>query len=211
MNKVPQILRDQSGITEKALAIEIEYLIKKAGAQRSAFDIIVATGERSAFPHALPTENIVEKEDLLLIDCGAVFQGYHSDMTRVMVIKTIFNQKIREIYEIVREAQNASLSSIFPGASTKEIDLAARNVIKKAGFEEYFGHGTGHGVGLMIHEGPKINATSETILKKGMVFTVEPGIYLKNEFGIRWEDMVLVTDDGYEFLSDKSWDSLESI
>ena len=128
-----------------------------------------------------------------------------------MFIKPIFNQKIREIYEIVREAQKASLSSIFPGASTKEIDLAARNVIKKAGFEECFGHGTGHGVGLMIHEGPKINATSETILKKGMVFTVEPGIYLKNEFGIRWEDMVLVTDDGYEFLSDKSWDSLESI
>ena len=97
------------------------------------------------------------------------------------------------------------------GFKAKDIDLAAREIIKNAGFEDCFGHGTGHGVGLMIHEEPKINRTSEAVLKKGMVFTIEPGIYLENEFGIRWEDMVLVTDDGYEYLTDTNWDDLRVI
>jgi Xaa-Pro aminopeptidase len=210
-NKVSEILKNTSGITERDLAIELDYIMKKAGAQRSAFDIIAATGKRSAFPHSSPTDNIIENEDLLLIDCGVIYMGYHSDMTRVMVLKDTPNSKIQEIYDIVREAQKAAISLVSPGVSAKDIDHAAREIIKDAGFEDCFGHGTGHGVGLMIHEEPKINKTSESILKKGMVFTIEPGIYLENEFGVRWEDMVLVTDDGYEYLTDTSWDSLRVI
>jgi Xaa-Pro aminopeptidase len=208
-NKVSEILKNNRGITERDLAIELDYIMKKAGAQRSAFETIVATGKRSAFPHSSPTDCIIEDEDLLLIDCGVIYMGYHSDMTRVMALKGSPDAKIQEVYGIVREAQKAAISLVSPGVSAKDIDHAAREIIKDAGFEDHFGHGTGHGVGLMIHEEPKINKISGSVLKQGMVFTVEPGIYLENEFGIRWEDMVLVTDEGYEYLTHTSWDSLK--
>ena len=211
MDQIPDLIKNMTGITENGLAIEMEYLLKKAGAQRAAFDIIVATSERAALPHSTPTDIVIENEDLLLVDCGAVFQGYHSDMTRVMLLNHTQAHKIKDIYLIVREAQKAAMSLVSPGVPAKEIDLAARDIIKNAGFEEHFGHGTGHGVGLMIHEDPKINAQSKTILQKDMVFTIEPGIYLQNEFGIRWEDMILVTNDGYDSFTDIKWNTLEVI
>jgi len=211
MDSIPGLIQNMSGMTESSLAIEMDYLMKKAGAQRSAFDIIVATSKRAALPHSAPTDNVIDDEDLLLVDCGAVYQGYCSDMTRVMLLNHSSSHKIQDVYFIVREAQKAAMSLVKPGVPAKEIDIAAREVIKRAGFEAHFGHGTGHGVGLMIHEEPKINSRSKTIIQQGMIFTIEPGIYLQNEFGIRWEDMILVTNDGYESLTDIQWDSLEVI
>lgn len=209
MEKVPGIIRNTSGITERDLAVEMDYLIKKAGAQRSAFEIIIAADERSAFPHSSPTNRTIGQAAFLLVDCGAVFQGYHSDMTRVMVMKHPPEGKIRDVYAVVREAQRAAMERVSPGTCARDIDGAARKVIREAGFEAYFGHGTGHGVGLMIHEEPKISAKSDTIVREGMIFTIEPGIYLEHEFGIRWEDMVVVTEGGCESLTAIKWDSLE--
>ena len=211
MDEIPEMIKKNPDMTERDLSIELDYQMKTSGAQRSAFDIIVASDERSAFPHATPTDHIIEKADLLLVDCGAVYEGYHTDMTRVMMLQANHNHRIQEIYAVVRDAQVAAMSIVSPGTPAKEIDMAARDVIKKAGFAEYFGHGTGHGVGLMIHEEPKINMRSEAILKEGMVFTIEPGIYLQNEFGIRWEDMVLVTDDGYDLLTSINWENLNGL
>ncbi|MGA1839506.1 MAG: M24 family metallopeptidase [bacterium] len=191
MNKASEILKKSSRITERDLAIEMDYIMKKMGAQGSAFDIIVASGKRSAFPHSYPTDCVIENEDLLLIDCGVIYMGYHSDITRVMVLNDNPDTRIKEVYDIVREAQKAAVSLVHPGVSAKEIDHAAREIIKEAGFEDCFGHGTGHGVGLMIHEEPKINKRSDSVLKKGMVFTIEPGIYLENEFGV-------ITGDGLD-------------
>ncbi len=208
MDKVPEIIGQRESITEKELATELDYMMKKTGAQKRAFETIVTTGERSAFPHAAPKECPVNVKNPILVDCGAVYKGYHSDMTRVIVLGEESDKKIEEIYTIVREAQRAALQRVSPGILIKEIDFAAREVIGKAGFEKKFGHGTGHGIGLNVHEEPKINCRSEAVIKPGMVFTVEPGIYLKDEFGIRWEDMVLVTDDGYQLLTSIKWDSL---
>jgi len=211
MDKVPGIIRSTSRITERDMAVEIDYMMKKAGAQRSAFEIIIATDERSAFPHSSPTDRIIGQGTFLMVDCGAVFQGYHSDMTRVMATKHPLKGKMRDVYAVVREAQRAAMERVAPGACAKDIDGAAREVIRNAGFEAYFGHGTGHGVGLMIHEEPKISAKSDTIVREGMIFTIEPGIYLEHEFGIRWEDMVVVTEEGCESLTTIKWDSLEVI
>ena len=209
MDQVPGIIRNTSDISERDLAVEMDYLMKKAGAQRSAFEIIIATDERSAFPHSSPTNRRIGQAGSLLVDCGTVFQGYHSDMTRVMTIKHPPEERMRDVYAVVREAQRAAMSRVSPGACARDIDGAARGVIREAGFEAYFGHGTGHGVGLMIHEEPKISTKSDTIVREGMVFTIEPGIYLEHEFGIRWEDMVVVTEGGCESLTEIQWDSLE--
>ncbi|MGA1843571.1 MAG: M24 family metallopeptidase [bacterium] len=209
MDQVPGIIGNTSGITERDLAVEMDYMMKKAGAQRSAFEIIIATDERSAFPHSSPTNRAIGQARSILVDCGAVFQGYHSDMTRVMAMKPPREEKMRDVYEVVREAQRAAMDKVSPGACARDIDGAARKVISDAGFEAYFGHGTGHGVGLMIHEEPRISAKSDTIVREGMIFTIEPGIYLEHAFGIRWEDMVVVTEGGCESLTAIKWDSLE--
>ncbi|MBN2373571.1 aminopeptidase P family protein [bacterium] len=208
MDKVPEMAGHTKQITERDIAIELEYIMKKEGAQRPAFDTIVASGRRSAFPHCVPGDHAINDENILLIDCGVVYKGYHTDMTRVMLLEGTLDRRIQEIYNIVREAQENALRSVTPGVLAKDVDAAARGVIEKAGFGDNFGHSTGHGVGLMVHEGPKINHNSEIVLEKGMVLTIEPGIYLQNEFGIRWEDTMLVTGNGYKTLTAINWNSL---
>jgi len=191
IKKIPDLLRNAIGLSEKEVCLEIEYLIKKEGAERLAFEIILASGERSAMPHAAPGERKIKGGEIVLIDMGAVSEGYHSDVTRIFCLGEKMGQ-MESILNILKSAQTAAIKHIKPGVSAKDIDACARNVIEKAGYGAYFGHGTGHGVGIEVHEGPWISPASENILEEGMVFTIEPGIYLPDQFGLRLEDMVVV-------------------
>ncbi len=190
----------KAGITEKELADELEYFLRKTGAEKSAFDIIVASGKNSANPHHKPSDKKIQKNDVVLIDLGCVHQGYNSDLTRTFFLGKI-NKYAENIFKVVKESQKKALNVIKDGASCKEVDFAARNFINKNGFGKYFIHGTGHGVGIDIHEEPSVSAKSKTVLKAGMVVTVEPGIYIPNKFGVRIEDTVLVTKNGCEVLT----------
>jgi Xaa-Pro aminopeptidase len=165
-----------------------------------AFDTIVAAGEKSSLPHAIAGASKVRAGKYLLIDMGVKNQYYHSDMTRTFGVGKVTTRH-RQIYDVVLEAQQAALQKIRPGARCRDIDAAARGVIEKHGYGEYFGHGLGHGVGLEIHEGPTLNPRSESILRAGMVVTVEPGIYLPGFGGVRIEDLVVVTKSGYDNLT----------
>lgn len=188
------------GKTEIEISGELERFIRYNGGTSSAFDIIVASGPNSSYPHHITSKRKIGKNEPVLIDIGAEFQGYKSDLTRVF-----FSGKIsllaQRVYAIVLRAQKQAISRIKPGALTREIDQAARQIIGKNGFGRRFGHNLGHGVGLEVHEAPGISGKTASILKKNMVFTIEPGIYLPGKFGIRIEDVVLVTQKGVEILS----------
>lgn len=189
---------------EKDLCDAMEAYIRHAGGECSSFPPIVAVGERAALPHAPPTDRQVGSGELLLVDWGASGRGYKSDLTRVLGRHTTgssFPDKLREVHGVVAEAQKQAIAAIRPGVQAQEIDAVARGVIAEAGYGDYFGHGLGHGIGLEIHEGPSIRPNSSTVLEKGMVFTVEPGIYLPDWGGVRIEDDVLVTEDGHEVLT----------
>lgn len=188
------------GLSERSIAAELAYQMKRRGADKEAFDLIVAWQERASLPHAVPTDRTLRRGQLALFDWGAQVGGYHSDITRVAFAGRI-PRKLRAIYDIVLEAQLAALSKVGPGAVASEVDGAARAIITRAGYGPMFGHSTGHGVGLDIHELPRISAKSQTMLKQGMVFTVEPGIYIPEVGGVRIEDMVLVTPDGAQILT----------
>lgn len=188
------------GITEKEIAFNLEYFIKKEGADAISFDLIVASGKNSAIPHAEPSNKRVAEGDFITIDMGAVYNGYHSDMTRTFGLKEV-SKKQKSVYETVLCAQNKAINAIKPGVACRDIDNIARNFIYENGYKNCFGHALGHGVGLEIHENPFLSANSEFILEPGMVITIEPGIYLKNEFGVRIEDMIVVTECGYENLT----------
>ncbi|AEF94969.1 peptidase M24 [Desulfotomaculum nigrificans CO-1-SRB] len=188
------------GVSEWELTLELEYFMRKQGASGPAFDTIMASGPRSALPHGVTSERILQPGDLLTMDYGCVFQGYHSDMTRTMVLGQP-DQKQLEIYNIVLEAQLAGIAAVKEGVKASEVDQAARQIITDRGYGEYFGHGTGHGVGLNIHEEPRLASKSDTVLKAGMVVTIEPGIYLPGWGGVRIEDSVLVTQNGCEILT----------
>jgi len=190
----------KAGITEKELADELEYFLRKSGAEKSAFEIIVASGKNAADPHHKTKNKKIQKNDIVIIDLGCVCEGYNSDLTRTFFLGRI-NKVAKKIFEIVKEAQKKAFNVIKAGVSCKEIDFAARNFINKNGFGKYFIHGTGHGVGIDIHEEPTVSAKTEAILKAGMVVTVEPGIYIPNKFGVRMEDTVLVTKNGCEVLT----------
>ena len=198
--KIPDLLRNAVGLSEKEVCLEIEYLIKKEGAEGVAFETIVAFGERSAMPHASPTGRKIKHDEIVLIDMGAVYEGYHSDLTRMFFLGEKVGE-IEDIFSILQSAQAAAIQNIKPGVSAKDIDACARNVIEQAGYGSYFGHGTGHGVGIEVHERPWISPAGEIILEEGMVFTIEPGIYLPDKFGLRLEDMVLVRRQGPLVLS----------
>lgn len=188
------------GKKEIEIEAELERFIRYQGAANSAFDIIVASGLNSSFPHHISSQKRIQKDDLILIDMGVEYQGYKSDLTRVFFlgkIKVLANQ----IYNIARKAQEKTIEKIKPGAKAKEIDRIGRQYIREKGFGKYFGHNLGHGVGLEVHEYPRISGQDDTALEAGMVFTVEPGIYLPNKFGVRIEDMILVTKKGCEVLS----------
>jgi len=197
------------GISEQAVALELEYYMGKLGAERPAFETIIASGKRGALPHGKASPKIIELGDFVTMDFGAVYQGYHSDITRTICIGTA-TAKQREIYEIVLAAQLAGVQALFPGKTGQEIDAAARNIIVNAGFGEYFGHGLGHSLGLAIHEEPRLSsASTKTILMENMVVTVEPGIYLPEWGGVRIEDTVLISTDGCQILTVSSKQLIE--
>ena len=196
--------------TEKNVADELERLMRSMGAQCAAFPIIVAAGLNAALPHAIPSQHCIGNESLLLVDWGASSpSGNKSDLTRVLdthnFSKTIkqaeSKDKLRKIYSVVQKAQKAAFDAIKPGVKALDVDRAARQLIAEAGFGEYFGHGLGHGIGLQIHEAPWLRPGSETVLERGMVFTLEPGIYLPGWGGVRIEDNILVTSSGAEYLT----------
>lgn len=193
------------GVTEREIALELEYFMKKQGASALSFGTIVAVGERSALPHANLTDKTVEKGKVVLMDYGCVYNGYCSDMTRTVAVGYA-DDKTKNIYDTVLQAQLAAIDSIKAGVRNKEVDKIARAIITDAGYGETFTHSLGHGVGLEIHELPNLSPRSEDILKAGNIVTVEPGIYVEGFCGIRIEDVVRVTDDGCENFTHSSKD-----
>lgn len=190
----------QPGITENAIALELEFYMKKLGATALAFDTIAASGVRSSMPHGVATDKQIEEGDFLTLDFGCIVEGYCSDMTRTVVVGKA-TEKQKEIYGIVLAAQEAALKAIKEGQTGQEVDKVARDVISSRGYGEFFGHGLGHGVGLEVHEAPRLSATGNNILLENMVVTDEPGIYLPGFGGVRIEDLVVVKKNGCEVLS----------
>ncbi|ASJ16766.1 peptidase M24 [Thermococcus chitonophagus] len=188
------------GKREREVAAKVEYLMKMNGAEKPAFDTIIASGYRSALPHGVASDKRIEKGDLVVIDLGALYNHYNSDITRTIVVGSP-NEKQREIYEIVLEAQKKAVEAAKPGMTAKELDSIARDVIKEYGYGDYFIHSLGHGVGLEIHEWPRISQYDETVLKEGMVITIEPGIYIPKFGGVRIEDTVVITKSGAKRLT----------
>lgn len=195
----------EPGLAEKDIALEIEIFLRKNGADSSSFDTIVASGERSALPHGVAGERRLGSNEFVKLDFGAYYKGYCSDITRTVLLGEP-TAKHRQIYEIVLEAQLNVLDQLKPGMTGREADALARGVIAKYGFGDHFGHGTGHGLGLEIHEAPRLSVHSDTVLKPGMVVTVEPGIYLPDFGGVRIEDDVIITDSGIEVITKASKD-----
>lgn len=188
------------GISEREIALELEFFMKKKGAERNAFDFIVASGKRSSLPHGVASEKKIENGDFVTMDFGSFYQGYCSDMTRTVVVGEATARQ-REIYNIVLKAQLEVIKQVRAGMSCKEIDGIARDIIAEAGYRDNFGHSLGHGIGLEIHEDPRVSFTSEDILKKGMIVTDEPGIYLPEWGGVRIEDDLLITETACEVLN----------
>lgn len=183
------------GMTEKDLAAQLEYNMKCLGSEKTSFETIVASGPRSALPHGQPTDRIIQTGDFVTFDFGAVYNGYHSDITRTVVIGKATDWH-KEIYETVRQAQQLGVASVQIGMTGCELDAFVRQQIADKGFGENFVHGLGHGVGLKIHELPNINKVGKEPLEKGMVFSIEPGIYLPGSGGVRIEDTVVLTERG---------------
>ena len=197
----------EAGVTEIEVAAQLELLARRGGAEAMSFETIVASGQRSALPHGRATTAKLPKRGFVTLDFGVVLEGYCSDMTRTVHLGKA-SQEEWDVYHSVLEAQQAAVAAVRPGATCGEVDEAARAVLRKAGLEKAFSHSTGHGVGLEIHEGPRVAAKQEQVLKAGMVITIEPGAYLPGKFGVRIEDMVLVTATGGEVLtvaSPKAW------
>lgn len=188
------------GVTERDIALQLEYHMRRAGAEGVAFKFIVASGDRSALPHGVASTKVIQGGDLVTLDFGAVYNGYHSDITRTVVMGRP-DEKQKKIYSIVLEAQLKAIAALKAGVRAAEVDRAARGVIEDKGYGKYFGHGTGHGVGLNIHENPRVSFRDDTVLQPGMVVTVEPGIYLPDWGGVRIEDTVLVLEAGCRILT----------
>jgi Xaa-Pro aminopeptidase len=183
------------GKSEKEVASELDFAMVRKGAEGSAFDTIVASGERSALPHARPSDRLIMEGDVIIVDFGALYEGYCSDETCTIFLGNP-PSILREIRDIVYEARERGIESIRAGVSVRDIDAIVRGYIEEKGFGSYFGHGTGHGVGLAVHELPQINERAQGVLEENMVVTIEPGIYIPNVGGVRLEDMVLV-QEGY--------------
>ena len=188
------------GVTERDIAAELEYRMKKYGSENPSFDTIAVAGLKSAMPHGEPDDNVIKDGDFLTMDFGATYNGYHSDMTRTVAIGHV-TDKMQVVYNTVLEAQLAAERTVKNGVLCSNVDNAARSVISNKGFGEYFTHSTGHGIGLEIHEAPTVSSLSETPLQSSMIISDEPGVYIENEFGVRIEDMLLVTDEGSKNLT----------
>jgi Xaa-Pro aminopeptidase len=191
----------KKGVTEKSIAARLVGYLTDEGCSKLPFDPIVASGPMSAMPHSKPSGRKLKSGDLLMIDWGGEYEGYFSDMTRTLLINGKNIEKKRELYSIVLEAQRKAISSIRDGVKASVVDAAARDHLNSEGLEDYFGHATGHGVGLAVHEKPIVSWRSKDAVKNGMVFTIEPGIYIPDLGGVRIEDMVLVTRNGAEVLN----------
>jgi Xaa-Pro aminopeptidase len=189
-----------TGARERAIAARFQAAIREEGGDEESFPTIVASGPRSALPHGLPTGRTIRRGDLVVIDYGVRYKGYCCDLTRSFSPGK-WDKKAKKIHQIVLDAQAAALDAIQAGVKASAVDAAARTLIERAGYGKCFGHGTGHGVGLEVHEKPTISPRSGDVLQAGMVVTVEPGIYVENFGGVRIEDMVLVTEKGKEVLS----------
>lgn len=196
------------GVREADIALELEFAMRHLGAEKNAFDTIVASGVRSAMPHGVASSKVIAAGDLVTMDFGAVYEGYHSDITRTVVVGKA-TAKQREIYEIVLEAQLAGVQAVCAGRKGSEVDAVARNIISQKGYGENFGHGLGHGVGLVIHEAPRLSPLGDILLEPNMVVTVEPGIYLPQWGGIRIEDTVVVSAAEVKILTASSKQLIE--
>ena len=198
--------RVKPGVREKTLGDFLEIRMRRRGGEATSFPAIVASGSRGALPHGKASEKKLEKKEMVVIDFGVRHQGYHSDETKTLILGRP-DPSQKKIYDLVRRAQERAMKAVRPGESVRRIDTAARDVISRAGYGKFFGHGTGHGIGLAVHEPPAISPRGSGMVKEGMVFSIEPGIYLPAWGGIRLEDLVLVTDRGCEVLShlSKEW------
>ncbi len=191
----------REGVTEREVALELEFFIRRHGAEKMAFDCIVVSGENGSLPHGIPSDKPLCCGELLTMDFGAVVDGYHSDMTRTVAIGAVSDEQ-KHVYNTVLRAQQATLDILREGVSCVDADAAARTVIEQAGYGDCFGHATGHGVGLKIHEEPRLSRAAQgKVLRTGHVVTVEPGIYVAGRFGVRIEDMALITAEGYRNLT----------
>jgi Xaa-Pro aminopeptidase len=188
------------GLTELEVSNELEFFMRKQGAASSSFDIIVASGYRSALPHGVASEKVIESGEFVTLDFGAYYKGYCSDITRTIAVGEP-SDELKKIYDIVLKAQLKGMAGLKPGITGKQADALTRDHITAAGYGEYFGHSTGHGIGLEVHEGPGLSHKSDIILQPGMVVTVEPGIYVSGLGGVRIEDDAVITDTGNTSLS----------
>ncbi|MCL6516184.1 Xaa-Pro peptidase family protein [Alicyclobacillus sp.] len=195
------------GMTEREVALELEVQMRKRGASGASFDTIVASGWRSAMPHGVASDKVIEPGDLVTMDFGALYQGYCSDLTRTVVVGKATPRQ-REVYAWVLEAQRLALEAVRPGITGRELDAVARDALARYGVAEAFGHSLGHGIGLAIHEDPRISRAGEAELVPGMVITIEPGVYLPDWGGVRIEEDVVVTATGGRVLTHSSKDSL---
>ena len=198
----------KAGITEAELSAILEYEMKKRGGQKVSFDTIVASGKRSAMPHGVASEKKIEHGDIITFDFGVFYQGYASDTTRTIAFGKPQDPEAEKVYKIVLEAQKKAIDSISEGVLCSDIDMLAREYITQQGYGVYFKHSTGHGVGLEIHELPRISSDNKIPLAKGMLITIEPGIYLEERFGVRIEDSVIVLEKGYLNLTHLEKDEL---
>jgi Xaa-Pro aminopeptidase len=196
-NVVPML---RPGMREIEVALELERHMQLAGAGGSGFHIIVASGTRSAMPHGVASSKAIEEGDLVTIDFGAVYQGYHADMTRAVAVGAI-RPELRRLFDAVLEAQEAALAAVAPGRTGRDLDAVARDILARHDLAEAFSHSLGHGTGLEIHEGPRLSTRSDDLLAPGMSVTIEPGVYLPGFGGVRIEDLAIVTADGCEVLS----------
>jgi len=191
------------GVRESEVAAELEYAARKAGAEGMSFPTIIAGGTRSSLPHGRASEAAISSRGFVVCDFGVILAGYCSDMTRTVYVGRPTDEAGR-IYEAVRQAQQAAIEAVRPGITVGEVDRAARKLLKKSNLDRYFTHSTGHGVGLEIHEPPRIATGHAEILRPGMVITIEPGVYIPGKFGVRIEDMVVVTERGCQVLTPTS-------
>jgi Xaa-Pro aminopeptidase len=198
------------GSREAAVAEALECRFRRGGGEKPSFDTIVASGYRAALPHGAASEKKLAAGETVVVDFGTRFRGYHSDETKTLILGEP-DGRVKKVYDVVRRAQAAAIRAVRPGVSGREIDAAARGVIQKAGLGKCFGHGTGHGVGLAVHEDPAISPRGTTVVEEGMVFTVEPGVYIPGWGGVRLEDMVRVTAAGCERLTYLSKDIKDNI
>lgn len=188
------------GVTEKEIALELDFYMLRNGGEGLSFETIAVSGKNSSMPHGVPSDKIIENGDFITLDFGTIINGYHSDMTRTVAVGFVTDE-MKNVYNTVLKAQENCLNNIKAGVSCKDGDGFARNVIKDCGYGQYFTHSTGHGVGVEIHEFPNLSPASDSVLQVGNIVTVEPGIYIPEKFGVRIEDMALITETGCENLT----------